>query len=148
MDAKSNLCPNPVQCLSNLMNNTECPKSVEVLSNSEALGQRLDRNPTFDQILSNKRKKETSNFSIGLSLDKCWMWTIYGQSSDFLSLEEFLLKAWTNSGHYLDFITCGPWPSAHPWPTPGPHKAHPSIIHCPPINHFIAHQWLIHFIRF
>ena len=61
-------------------------------------------------------------FDIRQSLDKHWMWTIYGQSFVLLLHEETILKAWKNSGHTLfvhgqslDCIFCGPRPIARPW---------------------------------
>ena len=57
-------------------------------------------------------------FDVGLSLDKDWMWTIYGQSFVLLlHHEETILKAWKNSGQpclYMDkvwiasFVAQGP----------------------------------------
>ena len=40
-------------------------------------------------------------FDIRQSLDKYWMWTIYGQSLDLLLCEENIQKAWTDAGHIL-----------------------------------------------
>ena len=74
-------------------------------------------------------------FYIRQSLDKHWMWTIYGQSLVLLLWEETILKAldklrtyllhgqnlditctWPISGQSLDSIICGSRPIAWPWP--------------------------------
>ena len=103
LDAKSNLRPMSVQTLSNvcpisgkvhsLSNQVQglskvCRNPVQVRGSWTEIGH---RNPAFNQTLSNKRMKETSNFSIGLSLDKYWTWTIYRQNL-------YMDKLWTLFG--------------------------------------------------
>ena len=146
-----------------------CPKPVECLSNSEALGQRLDMEiqylakicpieyPLKVQFLTLHIIWTTIGY--GQTVDKHWTWTVSGQTLDLTarpSPARGSPNTHSDRGQSLDFDKTlerksgfdGP-PKAHPWPTHGPPTTHSWLAHgplmpclLPTLGLPMAHSWI------